>query len=150
MRERLWLEWQAVTDNRPPAPVIWAGIIAIIQSLVGLGYAGLLIVRNIIGYEDPSVMTTQANMEWVGIGTGVFIIVIFGAVLLGAINMMRGGRWGRGPVAMLEMFLLVVAYFMFDGGLYYFAVPTGISAVLGLGLLFNPTTTSWLSERYGA
>ncbi|QGU06650.1 hypothetical protein COCCU_03480 [Corynebacterium occultum] len=129
---------------------MWAGIIAILQSAIGIGYAGLLIVRNIIGYEDPSVVTTQANMEWVGIGTAVFFLIIFGTVLAGAIITLRGGRWGRGPVAMLQMFLLPVAFYMFQGGLYFFAVATAVSALLGLILLFNPTSTSWASQRYGA
>lgn len=126
----------------------WAGIIAILQSLVGIGYAILLIVRNVIGYEDPSVVTTQANMQWVGIGTAVFFIIVFGAVVAGALTMMTGRRWGRGPVVFLQMILLPIAFTMWQGGAVLFAVVTAVSAVGGLVLVFNRASTDWASRRY--
>lgn len=137
------------TKPHPPAPVRWAGIIAILQSLIGIGYAALLIYRNIRGYEDPSVVSTQETMQWVGIGTAVFFIFIFGTVLAGAISMLSGYRWGRGPVAILQMLLLPIAYNFFEAGAPLLAVVTAISALLGLIMIFNPTATTWAAKRYG-
>ncbi|MGP6175164.1 hypothetical protein [Corynebacterium sp. A21] len=141
-----------MTDIKPhlPAPVRWAGIIAILQSLVGIGYAALLIYRNIQGYEDPSVVTTQETMQWVGIGTAAFFIFIFGTVLAGAISMVSGRRWGRGPVAILQMLLLPIAYNFFEAGAVLLAAATAISAVAGLLMIFNPAAIAWAARYHEA
>lgn len=139
------------TSNRPlpPAPLRWASIIAILQSLVGLGYAGLLVYREIIGAEDPSLVSEGDNASWVGYGTAIFFAVIFGAVLIGAIMMMLGKKWGRGPVAMLNIMLLPIAYYMFSGGAVLFGIVTLISAVLALVMLFNPRSAAWSAATHG-
>lgn len=141
---------ETLKHTPPPAPMRWAGIIAIIQSLVGIAYACLLIYRDLIGVEDPSVVTTQDNMAFVGIGTAVFFIVIFGTVLAGAIFMITGRRWGRGPVVILQMLFLPIAVMMFQGGAYLLASATLLSAVLTLVLVFNRTSADWAASRYGA
>lgn len=127
----------------------WAGIIAILQSLVGIGFAGLLIVRNLMGVEDTSVVTTQENMEFVGFGTAVFFIIIFGTVLAGAITVLTGRRWGRGPVTMLQIFFLPISVMMLQGGSWMLGIATLVSAVLALAMIFNRQSTEWTSRRYG-
>ena len=73
---------------RPPAVVRWAAIIAIIQSAIGLGFAIILIVREATGQTDPNLVYESANANrWVGYGTAVFFIIIFGAVAAGAVMM---------------------------------------------------------------
>lgn len=133
----------------PPAPIRWASIIAILQSLVALGYAGFLAYRNILGIEDPTVVTEgESNMEWVGVGTAVFILIIFGTVVAGAISMLTGRRWGRGPVVFIQIILLPIAFNMVQGGAYLFAAVTVASALLGLVMLFNSQSTQWAAERH--
>ncbi|MGD7002966.1 hypothetical protein [Corynebacterium halotolerans] len=133
-----------------PAAMRWASIIAIIQSAVGIGYAILLIVRNLMGVEDQSVVTTQENMNFVGIGTAVFFILIFGTVLAGAISILAGRRWGRGPVTILQMLLLPIAIMMIQGGAWLLAIATIVSAVLALLMIFNQRSAEWAAARYGA
>ncbi|SFG20387.1 hypothetical protein SAMN05660282_00266 [Corynebacterium spheniscorum] len=137
-------------DNLMPASIRWAGIIAIIQSVIGLGYAVLLIIRQLQGKHDPSLVADaeNSNIGWVGYGTALFFIIIFGAVILAAINMMRGRKWGRGPVAMLQMILLLISWFMFQGGAIPLAVATGLSSLLGLIFLFNPRAIAWVADHY--
>lgn len=135
----------------PPAPIRWASIIAILQSLVALGYGGFLAYRNVIGVEDPTVVTEgESNMEWVGIGTAVYLLIIFGTVIAAAISMLTGRRWGRGPVVFLQIILLPISFYMVQGGAYLFAAVTGISALLGLVMLFNSQATQWAAARHGS
>ena len=132
---------------RPPAVVRWAAIIAIIQSAIGLGFAIILIVREAAGQTDPNLVYESAHANrWVGYGTAVFFIIIFGAVAAGAMMMFTAR--GRGPVIMLELFLLVAATYMFNAQQYLLALATAASALLGLGLLFNPRAISWAAQHY--
>lgn len=132
----------------PPGSIRWGSIIAILQSLVGFGYAGILVYREILGAEDPSLVSEGDNASWVGYGTAIFFAIIFGTVLAGAVSMMRGRRWGRGPVAMLQIILLPISYYMFTGGAILFGVITLVSAVLGLIMLFQPQSVAWAASSY--
>lgn len=137
------------TNSAVPAPVKYAGYLAMLQSFVGLGYAGLLIVRELMGERDHSIVTdTSARAGLIGYGTAIYFIIIFGVVLAGALSMNSGRRWGRGPVAMLEMFLLVAAYYMWSAGQPVWAGITAVTAVLGLGLLFNSKSLAWASANH--
>ena len=109
---------------RPPAVVRWAAIIAIIQSAIGLGFAIILIVREATGQTDPNLVYESAHANrWVGYGTAVFFIIIFGSVAAGAVM-------------------------MFNAQQYSLALTTATSALLGLGLLFNPRAISWAAQHY--
>ncbi|MEJ5928413.1 hypothetical protein WG915_07245 [Corynebacterium sp. H128] len=137
------------TESRVPAPVKYAGYLAIVQSLIGLSYAGLLIYRELIGERGAGVVTdTAARASMIGYGTAIYFIIIFGAVIAGAISMNKGRRWGRGPVAMLELFLLVAAYYMWTAGQPAFAGVTAVSAVAGMLLLFNSASLAWASANH--
>lgn len=135
----------------PPAPVRWAGLIAIIHSLVGLIYAAILLYREFTGEVDPSLVSEGANIEWVGLGTAIFFIIIFGTVLAGALRMVQGRKWGRGPVVMLELILVLISYFMFTGGSIWgilAGIVTALSAIGALVLLFNPRSVDWAATNY--
>lgn len=136
-------------ESLPPRLIRWAGLIAIIQSLVGVGYAVLLLARQALGYRDPSFIAPEGTTtQWVGAGTGIFLLIIFGVVIWAAVRMNRGFRWGRGPVAMLEMIFIPISYYMFSGHAYVLAAITGLSAIVALVLLFHPTSVKWVAERY--
>ncbi|QMV85921.1 hypothetical protein HW450_04160 [Corynebacterium hindlerae] len=142
--------WSVINaEPRVPTPVKYAGYLAMIQSLIGLGYAGILIYRELIGERDAAIVTdTEARAGLIGYGTAIYFIIIFGAVLAGAISMNKGRRWGRGPVAMLEMFLLVVAYYMWSAGQPAWAGVVAVSGVLGLFLLFNSKSLAWATANH--
>ena len=137
-----------VTSPNMPASIRWGGIVALIQSTIGFGYAFFLIYREATGETDPSIVyeTDNAN-TWVGYGSAAFFIIVFGTVVAGAINMMKGHRWGRGAVVMLNIILLPAAYYMFIEGRFSWAVVTGISALFVLGALFNKRAVLWANNE---
>lgn len=133
---------------QPPAQIRWAGLIAIAQSVIAFAFAGFLVFRDITGAEERSLVSDSANIAWVGTGTAVFMAIIFGTVAAGAVSMIRGRTWGRGPIVLLEIILLGVAYFMFTGGAWAMGVATAVSAVAALALLFNRRAFEWAEETY--
>ncbi|WKD59697.1 hypothetical protein [Corynebacterium caspium] len=133
-----------------PQSVRMGAVIALIQCAVGLGYAFFLIGRQILGYEAGSIATSKANtLHWVGTGTAIFMIIIFGTVTAGAIIVLRGSakRWGRGPVITLQMLLLPISFQMFSG-IWWLGAITLVSAVLALGCLLNPRAFAWAAASY--
>lgn len=133
---------------QPPAQIRWAGIIAIVQSVIAIAFAAFLVFRDITDAEEYSLVSDTSNIGWVGTGTAIYIFIIFGTVLAGAISMLRGNKWGRGPIVLLEVLLLGVAYFMFTGGAWPFGVLTALSAVLALYFLFNRNSFEWSEAHY--
>lgn len=134
----------------PPAPVRWAAIVSLAQSLIGIGYALLLIVRQISGERDESIVSESPNASWVGLGTAVFFLIIFGTVLAGGIAVLRArGRWGRGPVIMLNLILLPISLSMCGAGAWPLGIATGLSALAVLGMMFSPRAVDWASRVYG-
>ena len=72
----------------------------------------------------------------------------FGVVAFAGVNMLRGKRWGRGPVIMLQMLLLPIAYYIFSAGQWLWAIPVGVIALVGLGLSFHPRSLAWAAQTY--
>ncbi|WPF66656.1 MULTISPECIES: hypothetical protein [unclassified Corynebacterium] len=133
----------------PPPPVRWSAIISLLQSLIGIGYALLLIVRQVSGERDAAIVSESANASWVGLGTAVFFLIIFGTVLAGGIAVLRSrGRWGRGPVIMLNLILLPISFSMCGAGAWLMGIATGLSAVAVLAMMFSPRAVAWASRMY--
>ncbi|MBC3185885.1 hypothetical protein H7347_04755 [Corynebacterium sp. zg-331] len=134
----------------PPAPVRWAAFVALAQSLVGIGYALFLVVRQIGGAREESIVSQSANASWVGLGTAIFFLLIFGTVFAGAVAVLRArGRWGRGPVIMLSLILLPISCTMCGAGAWVLGLATGMSAVAVLAMMLSPRAVAWASQVYG-
>ena len=133
----------------PPAPIRWAGIIAIVQSLIVLAFAGLLVARDLMGAQEEDLVSDSANINWVGTGTAVFLGLIFGAAIFAAIWMMRGHQWGRGLIIYLEIIILGLSYFMFTAGQWMAGIATALSAVVALFFLFNRRSLEWAEATHG-
>lgn len=137
-------------NTRPPSPVRWAAVIAVVQSLLGIGYAVMLVVRQFSG-ADFGIVEEDGSHSWAGIGTAGFFFIVFGVVIAAAIVMARGThRWGRGPVVILELIFLPIAVTMWQGNAPWLAVATGLSALVCLALLFCAPSVRWASGYYGA
>ncbi|WP_448851408.1 hypothetical protein [Corynebacterium sp. 335C] len=130
--------------SAPPAPrsVIIGAWIGIVECLVGIGYGILVIVRDLQGFEDPGAVIS-------GWGTGLWFLLIFGAVLAGAIMLLRGRRWGRGPIVMLNLCTLGVAYYMATSHAWVLAVITGGVSLAALVCMFNGRAVNWAANSYG-
>ena len=73
-----------------PRSVFAGAWIAVVECTIGLGYGVFLMIRDFQGYEDPGAVIS-------GWGTALWFYFIFGAVLAGAVFLLMGNRWGRGP-----------------------------------------------------
>ncbi|MBP3088749.1 hypothetical protein EML15_06240 [Corynebacterium sp. sy017] len=144
------LEHNKTTQLAPPQTLKKAGVIAIAQSMLGIAFAAFLIIREISGLHDESlVYETKANdltHTGVGYGTALFFIIVFGVVIIAAAMMIKGKRWGRGPVLMLELLLLPISYYMCTGGQIIAGIITALSALIALALLFSAPTLQWLAH----
>ncbi|WP_018296156.1 hypothetical protein [Corynebacterium lubricantis] len=138
------------TGTQLPATVKWAAIISLVQMVAAFIYAGLQIYWEASGTQHSSLESASQNTQYVGYGTAIFIILVFGAMGAAAYSMLSGKVWGRGLIVLMQFILLGVAYFMFSGGAILLAIATGLSALVALVMLFNPRSTEWVASRYGA
>ncbi|MGV0395930.1 hypothetical protein ACUY3K_07485 [Corynebacterium uberis] len=142
-----------MTHNNPaPAAVKYAAALAAVHSVLGLAYAVLLLYRQFTGADDPSLVSEKPGQtSWVGLGTAVFFIIVFGAVLAAAVVLLRSthpGRWPRGPIVILELILLPIAVAMIKGGAWPAGIATGISAAASLALMFSKPALDWATATY--
>lgn len=134
----------------PPAQIRWACIIALVQSAIVLAFATFLVYRDITGAEETSLVSEGDTIGWVGTGTAIFLYLVFAVVIAGAISLMRGHRFGRGPVAMWELILLPMAFYMFQAGQPLAGTAAGLSAIVALVLLFHRRSLEWTAENYAS
>lgn len=134
---------------RPPVPVLWAAVIAGVQCVFGLLFALILLIRQLTGRTDASIVYESGDAHtFVALDTAVFFIIIFGTVLLGAIFMSKARRWGRGPVVFQQLMLLLISYYVFTGGQLLAAIALALSAIIALVMLFSPSAVAWVTENY--
>lgn len=126
-----------------PRSVLIGAWIAVVECVIGLGYGVFLLIRDFQGYEDPGAVIS-------GWGTALWFFFIFGAVLTGAVFLLRGNRWGRGPIVMLNLCLAGVAFYMFTSGAISLGLITAIFAIGALACMFNPKAVDWAANAYGA
>ncbi|MBN9644453.1 hypothetical protein ACFSSC_10810 [Corynebacterium mendelii] len=143
------------TTTTDPVPVPWpvraAGMLAIAESALVLVYSVFLIIRDVLGYRDPSaVFAEQAagRADFLGVGTALCLILMFGGVAAAGVNYMRGGRFGRGPVFMLQILLLPVSWYIIQSGHWPVAVVVAAVALTGLYLLIHPAAVSRAQSTY--
>lgn len=122
-----------------PQSVIVGAWIGVAECVLGLGYGLIVLIRDLLGYRDEAAVIS-------GWGTALWFFLIFGAVLAGAVMLLRGSRWGRGPIIMLNLCLLGVAYYMFRSHAFALAIPTVIVAVGALGCMFSPKAVDWAAR----
>ncbi len=133
-----------------PAVLKFGAGVTIVQAIVAFVIGVLFIMEDFrtMGEED-SLVSEAGAANWVGTGTAVFIFLIFGAAAAGAVSMLRGHTWGRGPIVLLQILLLFVAFYMFSGGQPAAGATVALSAVLILVGVLHPKTNEWYSSVYG-
>lgn len=126
-----------------PRSVLVGAWIAVAECLAGIGYGIFLGVRDAEGYRDELAVIS-------GWGTALWFFLMFGAVLAGAIMLLTGRRWGRGPIVMLNLCLLGVAYYMFTSHAVAWGALTAVLAVAALVCMFNPKAVHWAATEHRA
>ncbi|MFC5938238.1 hypothetical protein ACFPVT_02300 [Corynebacterium choanae] len=134
-----------------PAPVRIAGQIAVGESLVVMIYALVLIVRDVLGYRDPAAVFAsgyESRAAWLGIGTAICLLIMFGAVAWAGWAYWHGKRIGRGLVFFANILFLPVAYYIAQAGAWIPAIIVGLIAVITIGLLVHPAAVGWMQAQY--
>ena len=131
-----------------PAPLKFGALIGLVQAVIMFAVAVYFIVADIVGGAGASVESAAAAADWIGVGTAVFIFIVFGTVGAGAISLLSGHTWGRTPLAMMDLLLLPVAVYMGMEGLWLAAIAVGLLAILGLATVLHPRSSAWAEENY--
>jgi len=82
------------TQQGAPQPVLVAAALAVVQSIAVICFGIFLIVREVTGAENGSIVSDSGSGSFVGLGTALFIFIVFGFVIVGAWAMVKGKRWG--------------------------------------------------------
>ncbi|WJY67506.1 hypothetical protein CAURIS_02910 [Corynebacterium auris] len=131
-----------------PAPLRFGSVVVLLQCLAAYVYGIWLVVANLSGVADDSLTSDSAAVDYVGIGTAVFIFIIFGFVAYCAVRLMRGTTSGTGAIVLLEAILVGVAFYMFSGGAWALGLATLLSAVLAVVGVFHPASGEHLRQVY--
>ena len=140
---------EAKTQQGAPQPVLVAAALAVVQSIAVICFGIFLIVREVTGAENGSMVSDSGSGSFVGLGTALFIFIVFGFVIVGAWAMVKGKRWGRGAIILVELILAASSFQMFSGGSPILAVVTLLSAGAVIFLLmFVRASTEWAAANF--
>ena len=132
-----------------PQPVLVAAGLAVVQSIAIICFGIFLIVRELTGAENDSMVSDSGSGSFVGLGTALFIFIVFGFVIVGAWAMVKGKRWGRGAIILVELILAASSFQMFSGGSPLLGAVTLLSAALVIFLLmFVRSSTEWAAANF--
>ncbi|PRQ11465.1 hypothetical protein C1Y63_06370 [Corynebacterium sp. 13CS0277] len=122
-----------------------------VEGALGLAYAIYAVIHQLLHDVDESVVSTQPGRELaIGYGNAVFILLVFGFVGWCGWLLFHGRRFGRGPVIILQMLLLPVAWYMVQGGWTFVAIVTAAVALYGLYCSFNSAALQWATATFDA
>ena len=139
---------RTVGNGAPPSVIAAAGI-AVVQSIAVIIFGIFLIVREVSGAENDSMVSDSGATGFVGLGTAIFIFIVFGFVIVGSWAFVKGKRWGRGAIVLVEFILGAITFQMFSGGSALLGALTLASAGLVLYLLMvRPEAAQWAESHF--
>ncbi|WP_017539928.1 MULTISPECIES: hypothetical protein [Nocardiopsis] len=120
--------------NRPVTLLLAAALQAVVALLV-VFESGTLVLRTVAGeVADPSF---------------AYPLAVFGLVVAGVLGFVAWGLvmlrpWARTPVVLTQIFMLIVAYSMYEADRMSVSVGMVAVAVAAIGLVLAPATTAVL------
>ncbi|ACP32289.1 hypothetical protein [Corynebacterium aurimucosum] len=134
--------------GRAPGAVIAAAGIAVLQSIAVIIFGIFLVVRELTGAENDSMVSDSGAAGFVGLGTAIFVFIVFGFVIVASWAFVKGKRWGRGAIVLVEFILGAIAFQMFSGGSAALGVVTLASAAVVLYLLMMRREAAQWAESH--
>lgn len=142
-------EKQVKSGPKPPPSVVYAAILAALQAIAAIGFGIFLMMRDLSGAENESMVTSTSTAAHVGTGTAIFIFIIFGFVLASSFAMIRGWRWGRGAIVLVQFILAASSFQMMTGGSILLGIVTLVSCLLTLFFIFFVKSSGeWFALNY--
>lgn len=127
-------------ETGTPKPVRLAGLVVVAQGLAGVVFAVALLIRAFSGAE------TIGNLY----GEAAYFAVLGAAVLGCGVALFLGRRGVRGPITVIEILLLGVAWYATGpSGQPAYGIPVAALSVLVLYLLHNGRAREWAEDREG-
>lgn len=137
-----------IATARVPSVITFGAAVVLVQCLVIFGYSIWLIVTNLRGNSGSTLESASAAVDFVGVGTAVFLLIVFGFIAYHAVRTVTGRPSGRGAIVLIEAILLGVAVYMFSGGAVVLGAVTAVSALLALLGAFHPAAVEYWAARW--
>lgn len=138
-------------SGEAPAPMKAAAVMAVLEGIVAIGYGIYLAVEQVrTGADENLVQSDTSAFAFVGIGTALFILLTFGPMAYGGINILRGNQWGRSIIVFMNALMAAIAFYMFSGGATLLGAVTLLSAVITLICALHPASTAWATAAFDA
>lgn len=126
-----------------------SAVVAAIEALAAIGYGIYFAVTQArTGTDETLVESETAAFAFVGVGTALFILAAFGPMLYGAINILRGGQWGRSIIIFINVLLAGISIYMFRGGAPQLGAVTLLAAAIAIGCAAHPASTDWATANF--
>jgi hypothetical protein len=117
-----------------PAAVRAAGLLVLLQGLVGIATAGVLVLSAVRGSTGP--VPVGATAAWLA-GFGVILVTV-------GLNLVRGRHGARTPATVAQLLLLGVCWYAAGPSSQpAYGIPAGAFCVTVLVLLFCPSALRW-------
>lgn len=134
-----------------PMPMRIAAVVAVLEGIVAIGYGIYLAVTQLrTGADESLVQSDTSAFAFVGVGTALFIVLTFGPMAYGGINILRGNQWGRSIIVFMNVLLIGIAFYMFIGGATLLGAITLLVAAITLGCALHPQSTEWATAAFDA
>lgn len=125
-------------SSRPVTIVIAAAL----EALIGLvaAVAGIYSLYTAITGQATDPVSSAIPLTVIGVGVGALLVFV-------AHGLWQLRDWARTPVVVTQLFMAVVAYYMFTGGQYVIgSVMIGTAVVAAAAVLAPPTTAALFTD----
>jgi hypothetical protein len=118
----------------PPRSVRAAGVVVCLQGVAALSFAAALVVRAAAGVDRVAGVLGEA---------GYFAVLGAGVLAVG-VSLVRGRRWARTPVLVVQLLLLGVAWYAAGpSGRPEYGVPVGLLCLATAAALLTARARAW-------
>ena len=120
--------------STPPAPLVVAAGLVVVEGLLLLGYGVL---------EAAHIEAARAAM---GATTAAFFVLLAGLLIAGGWLVVRGHAWPRSPIVVAQVMFLGLAWSFRGGDTTWVAIGLAVVATVVLVGLLHPASIDALTE----